>query len=170
MILDFYVFIVALGLCVMYFVLSYCLAHFFEWDSPKLKLRTSLHAIASILFVALLVFTAMNIVDDRQIANRIEHAFGGGFLAFLVCYLVARDLGRPITRFQFFALSFLVVTALGVANEILEFYAQEYFGVILAKNLNDTWLDLISNTVGAFIGASLFVPLLKQKRPREEAL
>lgn len=160
MILDLYVFVAALGLCAMYFFLSYCLAWFFEWEVPKFKIHSSLRAIALIFIVALLVFTAMNIVQDRQLANRIEHAFGGGFLAFLVCYVVVRDMGRPITRFQFFVLSFLVVTALGVANEILEFFAQEYFGVVLAKSLNDTWLDLISNTTGALIGAALFVPII----------
>jgi hypothetical protein len=158
--LDLYVFIVALGLCVMYFVLSYCLAHFFEWEGPHFSFGKTARSLSLILLGASAVFVAMNLVEDRQLANRIEHAFGGGFLAFLVCYLVARDMGRPITRFQFFVLSFLVVTALGVANEVLEFFAQEYFGVVLAKNLNDTWLDLISNTTGALIGAALFVPIL----------
>ncbi len=164
MILDLYVFIVASGLSIMYFVLSYCLAQFFEWEWPKFSLRTSLRSVALIFFVALLVFIAMSLVENRQIANRIEHAFGGGFLAFLVCYLVARDVGRPITRFQFFVLSFLVVTALGVANEILEFFAQNYWGFYVAKTVNDTWLDLISNTVGAFIGAAIFVPILGARK------
>ncbi len=164
-VLSMYVFIVALGLCVMYFVFSYCLARFFQWENPKFTMRQSVRSLGLIFLLASIVFIAMNIVEDRQIANRIEHAFGGGFLAFMVCYLVARDMARPITRFQFFVLSFLVVTALGVANEILEFFAQEYFGVVLAKNLNDTWLDLISNTIGAFIGAAAFVPLLKTKHP-----
>lgn len=164
MILDFYIFIVALGLCVMYFFLSCSLAHFFEWEKPNFQIRRSLRSLGLIFLTAGVVFIAMNLVDDRQLANRIEHAFGGGFLAFLMCYLVARDMGRPITRFQFFVLGFLVVTALGVANEIFEFFAQEYYGIILAKNLDDTWLDLISNTVGAFIGAAIFVPMLNAKK------
>ncbi len=159
-----YVFVVALGLCVMYFVLSYSLARFFEWEKPRFSFRASLRSIALIFLVACAVFVAMNAVEDRQIANRIEHAFGGGFLAFLVCYLVARDVGRPITRFQFFVLSFLVVTALGVANEIFEFVAQNYLGLVVAKTLNDTWLDLISNTVGACIGAAIFVPMLGARK------
>lgn len=161
---NMYVFFVAFGLSVMYFVLSYCLARFFEWERPTFPRGRTARSLLFIFLGASLVFIVMNIVEDRQIANRIEHAFGGGFLAFLVCYLVARDMGRPITRFQFFVLSFLVVTALGVANEILEFIAQEYFGVYFAKNLNDTWLDLISNTIGAGIGATVFVPMLNAKK------
>ncbi len=156
-----YVLVVASGLSLMYFMLSYCLALFFEWERPRFTVAKSARAISQIFLVAVVVMIAMNSVDDRQIANRIEHAFGGGFLAFMVCYLVARDIGRPMTRFQFFVLAFLVVTAFGVANEILEFFVQEYFGIVLAKNLNDTWLDLISNTIGAFIGAVCFVPLLR---------
>lgn len=164
MMLDMYVFFVAFWLSVLYFVLSYCLAAFFEWEKPSFSVRASCISIFSIFAVAFGVFVAMTLVEDRQLANRIEHAFGGGFLAFLVCYLVARDMGRPITRFQFLVLAFLTVTALGVANEIFEFFGQNYFGWIVAKHLNDTWYDLISNTVGALIAAALFVPLIKTKR------
>lgn len=158
-----YVLVVAGGLSLMYFVLSYCLALFFEWEMPKFTVRKSMRVIGIIFFIAFLVMLMMESVENRELANRIEHAFGGGVLAFLMCYLVARDNGKRITRFQFFVLAFLTVTALGVANEILEFIAQEYFGIVLAKNLNDTWLDLVSNTVGAFIGAVCFVPLVRIK-------
>ncbi len=164
MILNMYVFFVAFGLSIMYFVLSYCLAQFFELERPRFLFAQTARSLLLIFLVACAVFVAMSVVDDRQIANRIEHAFGGGFLAFLVCYLVARDMGRPITRFQFFVLSFLVVTALGVANEILEFFAQNYWGFYVAKTVNDTWLDLISNTIGAFIGAAVFVPMLSTRK------
>lgn len=159
-----YVFLVMVGLWAMYFFLAYCLAFFFEWDRPTFTVTKSIRSLGLISLGAALVFLVMESVESRELANRIEHAFGGGFLAFLTCYMVARDVGRSLTRFQFFVLAFLTVTALGVANEILEFIAQEYFGYVLAKNLNDTWLDLISNTIGAFLGAAVFVPLLKSKR------
>jgi hypothetical protein len=158
-----YVLVVATGLSLMYFILSCCLALFFEWRWPQFTLKKSLRAIGIIFAVAVLVMVAMESVESRELANRIEHAVGGGFLAFLVCYLVARDMGQRITRFQFFVLAFLTVTALGVANEIIEFIAQEHFGIVLAKNLNDTWLDLISNTLGALFAAACFVPRIHTK-------
>ncbi len=54
-----------------------------------------------------------------ELSNRVLHVFGGGFLAFLICFLAALDSRVRIRRFQFFLFSFLIVIALGVANEIL---------------------------------------------------
>ncbi len=71
MILHTYVFFVAFGLCIMYFVLSYSLAVFFQWERPKFTLHTSLRTIALILLVAFLVFVVMNTVGNKETANRI---------------------------------------------------------------------------------------------------
>jgi hypothetical protein len=156
-----YVAFVALGLCFFYFVLSYGLAIFFSWDWPRFTWRT-MYSLAIILVTATAVIVAVESAPSLELANRIQHAFGGGFLAFLTCFLVAKDMGRPITRFQFFVLSFLIVTALGVANEIFEFVMQDFFGFYFAKHLNDTWLDLVSNTVGALTAALILVPLIRK--------
>ena len=157
-----YLAIVAVALCAMYFLLSFALARFFGWEKPDFSLRT-LYSLSAILVTAGITLVVMFQIDDREIANRIEHIFGGGFLGFLVCYLVARDAAKKITYFQLFVLGFLTVTALGVGNEILEFVAQEHFGIVLAKDLNDTWLDLVSNMLGTLLAASICIPLFVRK-------
>ncbi len=157
-----YLAVVAVGFCAMYFVLSYALAHFFEWERPTFSLKT-LYSISAILVTAGAILVLMHYIDDRELANRVEHTLGGGFLGFLVCYLVARDAAKKITHFQLLILGFLVVTTLGVGNEIIEFVAQEHFGIAFAKNLNDTWLDLVSNTLGVLIAALFFVPLFARR-------
>lgn len=95
--------------------------------------------------------------------NRILHIFGGGFLALLLCYLAERDSKLSITVFQFVFLSFCVAMTLGVGNEILEFVLQNYFDITAARSINDTWLDLISNALGAIIACALFAPFLHKR-------
>lgn len=75
-----------------------------------------------------------------------------------------KDSTLSISRFQFLTLSMLLVTAMGVGNEILEFFLQNYFYLISSQNPLDTWLDLISNTLGIITGALIFTPFLNLKR------
>jgi hypothetical protein len=37
---------------------------------------------------------------------------------------------------------------------------QTFFNVGFAGNVNDTWLDLLSNVVGALLSAACFVPFI----------
>ena len=99
-------------------------------------------------------------IADPEWSNRLLHALGGGFVAFFVCFLVARDSQIDITRFQFFVFSFLLVTAFGVGNEILEFAIQHYLDLTFARDVADTWLDLVSNTVGVLVAAAIMVPFI----------
>lgn len=85
----------------------------------------------------------------------------------IICFLVVRDSGLKIGRFQFFVFSAMIVTALGVGNEILEYYAQTYFGIIAAATVDDTWLDLISNTVGICAAALLLIPSFRSELFKE---
>ena len=101
-----------------------------------------------------------------DLSNRLLHALTGGFVSFFICFLVVKNANFRITRFQFFIFSFLVVTALGVANEILEFALQNYAEISITQTVNDTWLDLISNTLGSFLAASIFSWFIS--RPLEE--
>ncbi len=81
-------------------------------------------------------------------------------MAFMVCFLVVKDSKLPVTKFQFLIFSALIATALGVANELLEFFLQHYFGFISAASVTDTWLDLLSNTVGILLASICFVPFI----------
>lgn len=126
--------------------------------------RGAFYSLVYIVICISLIFTISLGVPDRGFGNRLLHAFGGGFLSFLICFLVVRDSGLKITRLQFFIFSLFVVTFLGVTNEIAEFFLQNYLAFHFADTINDTWLDLISNTVGALIGSVCFVPFIKSAK------
>jgi len=150
------------------FVLTYLFLYFFfpgffSLTRPKLG-RRSLVSILVIVCVWLAVYFIVYSINNPAISNRLLHAIGGGALSSLICFLAARDLNLRITRFQFFALSFLVVMTLGIGNELVEFFLQEVLSFEFAKDLNDTWLDLLSNTIGAFVACSSFSFFLFRKR------
>lgn len=127
-----------------------CYGLFFKGTLISLR-NVSFRSIAFIVAACFGVFAILMLTPDLILRNRLQHGLGGGFIAFLVCFFAAQDSKVRMTRFQFIALSILIVTSLGAANEILEFYLQNYLGLTMATTLNDTWLDLISNTIG--IGA-----------------
>lgn len=156
-----YLLLISFGLCVTYVLLYFLFPFFFKGKTVRLT-RQSLYSIIYIILLSLLIFVVSLSVTNLELGNRVLHTFGGGFLSFFTCFLVVRDSKLPINKFQFFILSFLVAIALGVANEILEFFFQQYFHIIFAATVNDTWLDLISNTVGALIAGACFTPLIKK--------
>lgn len=152
-----YLALVALGLCVTYAVLFFFFPLFFREPLRRLSLRSLSSIAVATLFYAIIVKLSYDI-SDVEIGNRILHAFGGGFVAFFVCFRAAADSRVSSSRFQFFTLSFLIVSALGIVNEIAEYTLQNFAGFFFATTANDTWLDLISNSVGALIAALCFVP------------
>lgn len=163
-----YLLALTLGMCFSYFILLYLFFAFFKNEQPLFR-RESLYSVVLIAFFSILTFIASVIIPDRQLANRFLHAIGGGFLSFLICFLVVRDSKLRLSRFQFFIFSALVVTAMGVANEVLEFFLQNYFHFTFSKTINDTWLDLLSNSVGILIAALLFTPFVGRKKGSDSA-
>ena len=125
--------------------------------------NVSFRSIAVLLFTCVAVAILLHFISDTFWNNRFQHALGGGFIAYLVCFLAATDSKVRMSRFQFAILGVLIVTSLGVANEILEFFLQNYLGLLMAASINDTWLDLISNTVGATVGLTIFGMLFKAR-------
>ena len=150
------------GLCLCYPALFFILPIFFEKKMDSIS-RKAVPSILIILIVSFFIYYLNFIISNVDVANRVLHTFGGGFLAFLVCFLVVSDSKLKINKFQFFAFAFLLVTALGVTNEILEFILQNYTQMVMASNINDTWLDLISNTFGILIGGIIFLPFVNRK-------
>ena len=160
-----YLLFLLLAMCSAYFGLTYLYLGFFEGILPPAFRRRSLYSILGISICMLAVFTGVYLMPsmDIGIGNRILHAFGGGFLAYLVCFLVVCDSGLRISRFRFFIFTFLVVTALGVANEMLEFLLQSTTGLIFSPTPTDTWLDLASNLVGTLLAAVPLTYFVKTK-------
>lgn len=155
-----YLSIVTIGFCLSYFFLTIFFSLFFKRTSkPSLtKVIFSVFLIGLLSFIVNFIFN----IPDVELANRLLHALGGGFLAFFVCFLVVKNNHFNLNKIQFFFLSTLIVIALSVVNEIAEFFLQNYFNQIMASNINDTWLDLISNSIGLIVAAIILVPFIEK--------
>lgn len=106
------------------------------------------------------VYLVSSKISDLELGNRIIHAFGGGFLAYLVCFFAVKDDRIKIDSVKFFIFSFMLVMTLGIGNEIAEYFLQNYLNFSAAPSINDTWLDLMSNIAGTLIAALCFTPFL----------
>lgn len=159
-----YFFLIASGFCVVYAFLYLLFPLFFTGSRAPANKR-SLLSIACIIFIWIGVWHISGQIPDLDWSNRFLHVFGGGFLSSLICFLVVLDSKLSITKFRFFVFSFLIVLSLGVANEILEYFLQEFTSLSFANTANDTWMDLISNTVGALIALVCLAPFI---RPAEK--
>jgi hypothetical protein len=151
-----------------YVGLYYLFPLFFTQKTAPLAKRSWI-SIAWIIGLSLAIYVVSNTIPSIALGNRVLHTFGGGFLAFLTCFLVVRDTKLEIARLQFFIFSFFVVTTLGVGNEVLEFFFQNVTTVVFADTISDTWLDLVSNTVGILLASAALLPLLgRKKQPAQE--
>ena len=149
-------------LCLSYVALSYGLPWFFEGGRARLG-PPAWRSLLTIALFALGAFLVSFHIHDKQLANRFLHVFGGGVAGFLVCFLAARDSALLIGRARFFIVAALVVTAMGVGNELLEFFLQEYTPLLFSSTPIDTWLDLASNTVGIALAALILTPLIPRQ-------
>ena len=142
-----------------YFAVSAFFTYFFENRRPVFAQQTivSLTVIVAITSAA---FFASIFLPDKELGNRILHAFGGGFAQFLACFFAARDMNIRASRLKIFIFSFMAVTTLGVFNELMEFFLQSTVGLQSAETITDTWLDLVSNTVGILLSALVTMPFL----------
>ena len=147
-------FIPAFEIAYVFFVLSTPL--FFGYARSTLS-SVTWRSFLIIVGASFGVFVVVNVLGDENFgwANRVLHALGGGAMAMLVCYRAMKDAHLKISRFQFVALSLLLATAMGVANELMEFSIQTTAGIIFAPNTMDTWLDLTSNTVGMVVAGTI---------------
>lgn len=157
-----YLLVLTLSLCVLYIILLFLFPLFFENRVGTVR-SNALASVCIITFLSFFGYFVSFSIQDQDFSNRFLHAFGGGFLGFLTCFLAARDSKSVINKFQFFILSVLIVTALGVANEIAEFLLQNYTEMVFATTINDTWLDLASNTIGILTASIFFTSLWNRK-------
>ncbi len=156
-----------LGFCFVYGFLYLLFPLFFNNSLASLTKR-SLFSIICIILIWVAVWHISGQILDLGWSNRFLHVFGGGFLSLLVCFLVVFDSKLAIGKFRFFVFSFLIVLSLGVANEILEYFLEEFTSLSFATTANDTWMDLISNTIGALIAAACLVPFVRSAKQNQE--
>ena len=160
-----YLLAVTVGICLAYFPLYYFFTYFFKNSNPPPP--SPQRTFTSLLLVVLISFTVYVLsfsIQSIEFGNRIIHSMGGGFLGTILCFMVVRDSRLKIDKIRFLILTFLVVTTLGVFNEIIEFFLQNNFSFTAAPNVNDTWLDLISNTVGIILASICLLPFLNKNR------
>jgi len=134
----------------LYIILNYALQLVLKKKVDKQTLQKKSFILITLSSVA--VFSIVFLIRDPELANRFQHAIAGGFLTMLISYLAFKDSQVEINKLQIILLSVLVVTFLGVLNEILEFIIQINTNLVFADNLNDTWLDLTSNFFGIMLG------------------
>ncbi len=157
-----YLIFLLFSLVAFYILLLALIPLFFEKPLNKFFKNISPISILSILVLGFLSFVLSFLIPDRELSNRVLHAVGGGVMGFVVCFLATKNSGVPITKFQFFSFSFLIVNMLGIGNEILEFVLQEFGPFLFANSINDTWLDLVSNITGALIAGVVLTFLHKK--------
>jgi drug/metabolite transporter superfamily protein YnfA len=156
-----YLALITLNLCLVYTVLYFLYPFFFENKVVKMRYQ-SLFSIGLIFTLSITSYLISFTFQDPEFSNRLLHAFGGGFMAFLVSFLAAKDSKLSVGKFQFFIFSVLMVSTLGVANELLEFILQNYVGMQFSTSINDTWLDLVSNTIGIAAASIILTPFIKK--------
>jgi len=159
-----YIIFLLIAMCCTYTALFFLFPFFFEHRYPIFNVKKSFKSMLIVSLCLLIVYAITIIIPNLWIANRMLHMFGGGFLAFVICFLAYQDSGTKITRFQFFLFSTLIVIALGVGNELVEFVLQNTTHLIFAPNINDTWLDLSSNLIGTLLAATCLVPQINRKK------
>ncbi len=146
--------------CAAYLMLFFGISFFFTNHLPKLNLD-SLKSVTFILLFYFGVLVMSSLISDPEWSNRTLHTFGGGFLIVLVTFFAIKDSGTKINVFQFIIIGISIAALFGIANEIFEFILQNYFGFIFADSINDTWLDLISNSIGSILASVFIVPFKK---------
>ncbi len=159
-----YLIFILIGMFALYFFWPH-LASLFNFYVSNYYNRQTVYSLIIITSVSLFIYWYSQKIIDLDFGNRILHSLGGGLVAYLVGVLSVVDKKISISRLSFFVLSLLLISTLGVVNEIVEYILQNCFHLLnAAETINDTWLDLISNTFGILLGAILFTPLISNRK------
>jgi hypothetical protein len=151
----------SIAYCIAYLALFFGISFFFNNRFSRLGIRS----VRSIVLIVLLYFGALvasGLVSDPDWSNRILHTFGGGFLIVVAAAMAAVDSGIKLKAFQFIVVALSVGALFGVVNEIVEYILQTHFGFVFTSSVSDTWLDLISNTIGSALAGVLLAPFVKK--------
>ena len=98
-----------------------------------------------------LVASALSHLIGGVVGNAVLHGLGGGAAAaLLLTYLVRTFAPDWPVRLQAVAL-FLLVSTLGVLNELGEYLVELAQLAVYSEDTHDTWRDLVANTTGAAV-------------------
>jgi hypothetical protein len=115
-----------------------------------------------------LVASALSHLIGGVVGNALLHALGGGAAAALLLTYLLRvfALDWPV-RLQAAAL-FVLVSTLGVLNELGEYGVELAHLAVYSEDTHDTWRDLVANTTGAAL--TFLVILLAGLRRADRAV
>ena len=150
---------IGVSITLSYIPVYFLFGYFFAPTVPPLS-RRSLYSLLGAAALFALAAVAVYLVPNVWWGNRVQHAFGGGFVILFICYRAAVDAQLDIARLKFVIFSAFIVTALGVCNELIELTLQTYTHYVFSSTVTDTWFDLASNTVGLALGSVVFAPLI----------
>lgn len=154
----FYFLFLTTSITLSYFVIPFIISHLlnikldYNLRNNKLKILRSLTLITTFSIVTFLI---SGFFFDKELGNRFLHSIGGGFVMVLVIFFSIKDFNIKINRIQYLIISLLIVTFLGVINELTEYIFQLQFNLIFNNNIYDTWLDLGSNLIGSILAISI---------------
>lgn len=151
------------GILLSYGVLLFAVPWFFK-EPLRRPGKQSVISLALILILMGVITWVVFSIPSEFWGNRIQHAFGGGFLMLFVCVRAFHDSGTRIDPIRFFLIAGMLVTTLGVASEIIEFFFQMTTPLVFADSIYDSWLDLLSNAVGATLGGLVFAPFISSRK------
>jgi hypothetical protein len=143
-----YLAMITFGMVVVYSVLYVFFQKIFTQKYKPFSSK-SLFSIVTLTILSIATYyISFNLFSDPVIGNRFLHAFGGGFMLFLVINAALQDAKIRLGRLVLFVVGFMIVTLLGLFNEVLEAFLQQHIDFVFSPSLTDTLLDLVSNTVG----------------------
>jgi hypothetical protein len=95
-----------------YIVVYICGIVWFQvFAHKRIILQSSFSHIAVILGVFFGVLLLVAMIRDFEMANRVQHAFGGGFMISLIAYFSYRASQVELSSFVLFHIFFLLATA-----------------------------------------------------------
>lgn len=139
-------------------ILVSCIKH------EKISIKLNKFLLLSFLLPISFLFLPEAITNFR-IINFMQHSIGGGVAVGLVgiyliesfkSFFVVKNISNPYLKYLgdfSFQITFIymLVSSLGVVNELLEFALDTSNIGIFSADRYDTWFDLLANTSGALI-------------------
>jgi hypothetical protein len=109
-----------------------------------------------------------NLIEWTRFLNFLQHMIGGGVaVGFVVSFCLFNinqnglfykwlsDLDSKKRLIFLVFLTYSIVSAFGVANELVEFFFDKLGTGIYSVDRFDTWFDLTANSVGGWLGLAL---------------
>lgn len=136
--------ILSIGVPVVVYVFLPILTHWLSGKTPVK--RTTLILAGLIYFVSWYLPSPK--VDGMQTAF-LTHFVGGGIFSGIVWVYIRNQLGLKYKPLPDLVFTYALVSALGVSNEIFEFFITR--AGLASLSSYDTWWDLVANTSGALL-------------------